>query len=146
MESFENFVEFEDNAGNVTLETVTAALGSLLIADQPDINVLKVGFRDPTELAIIAGEDLKQAAEGQVQRFTGAAGVVNVPVLTAGTNITLLHAGSGDIALTQVGVTINWLDGAGAANTGNRTIAPNSVVHHRWETTSMVDIWGNGIS
>jgi len=144
--SFENLVEFEDNAGNVVAQTIAAALGSLLIADFSDANALKAGFRDPTEFPLLAAGTLAQTMEGQIGRFTGAGGVVTVPSLTAGTNIGFIQAGSGAAVLTASGVTINWLDGSGAAVTGNRTVAPNSIVHLRYETALLVDIWGNGIS
>jgi len=145
-EVFENLITLEDNAGNVVAQTTTAALGALLVSNQGGTVDLKAGFRNPEEFAVIAAGTLSQAMEGQIARYTGAGGILTVPVLTAGTNIDLIQAGSGAAVLTQSGVTINWLDGSGTANTGNRTVAANSIVHLRYETASLVDVWGNGIS
>lgn len=51
------------------------------------------------------------------------------------------------MTITQNGTTIEWVDGSGAAPiTGDRTIAYNGVATIRKKSSSVYQIWGNGIS
>ena len=47
------------------------------------------------------------------------------------------------IATTQ---TLQWIDGTGSAATGNRTLAYNSIATVRKKSSTIWQIWGNGIS
>ena len=72
--------------------------------------------------------------------------------LSADTNIPiggslLVHndhsSGTLTIATTQ---TLQWIDGTGSAATGNRTLAYNSIATVRKKSSTIWQIWGNGIS
>jgi len=89
---------------------------------------------------------------GKFLTRTGSAAAVltlaNVPAIPVGGSC-VVHNGhsSNTLTIARGGMTLNWIDGSGSVPTdADRTIAYNSVVTLRKVSSTVWQIWGNGIS
>ena len=56
-------------------------------------------------------------------------------------------SGSGTFTIADGSITLEWIDGSGSSPaTGNRLLANNSVATLRKKSSTVWQIWGNGIS
>ena len=88
--------------------------------------------------------------------LTKAAANVSATTIQFGTLVTapvgasvLVHndSGTGTCNITVSGMTLEWVDGSGgAAPTGTRALAQNSIATVRKKSGSVWQIWGNGLS
>ena len=127
---------------------LSPADGGLHVADI-DLAQKKVGIRNPSLRQFGEGtHSASQNWEGQVIGITGGTPDINLGALEQGTSFILVFTtGTGQKRLLQSGTTIQWIDGASATPpTGTRLINGVSVVHVYYASTTVIDIWGNGIS
>ena len=74
--------------------------------------------------------------------------IANVAAIEIGASL-LVHngSGSGTFTIADGSITLEWIDGSGSSPaTGNRLLANNSVATLRKKSSTVWQIWGNGIS
>lgn len=92
---------------------------------------------------------LTAADSGSMRRFVGTTGTLEVPQFTAaqaGMTVTIIHNGSGAVAInkTVTGV-LRWQTGSTFTD-GNRTLAVGGVCTIMYLDSDNACIWGNGLS
>ena len=123
------------------------AIGSILVTDQLGI-FKKAGFRNPSFNQENVDYTLQQQDEGQIVRTSSGASVTyTVPILEALTTMTIMNddVNSTITLLPDGGVTMEALVG-GAFISGTVVMAQSSVCQIWWVTSTLVRVWGNGLS
>ncbi len=128
-------------------EVVSRANGSLLVYDRLGVTK-KAGFRNPTAETYSSGAVTPtQDQEGKILYIEGIATGPTLNQLEANTTMRIRNnKASGDLTLTQgTGVTLRWVQG-GQQTDGNRTLAAGSIAELYWRTSTIVEVFGNGIT
>jgi len=114
-----------------------------------DLNVQskKVGFRNPSLIALTVGRTLQQSDEGAfLQKSSNTGEDFIVPSLEVSTTTTFANVSNNQQTLTpDAGVTLTAYIG-GSEITGALTIDSKSIVQLYWSTPTQVRAWGNGIN
>ena len=141
---FQDTASFQDNIG-FTARAVTRAAGGWLVADTQGV-LKKAGFRNGDVITITADHTITQDNEGQYLRMNGANNAISFPGLEAGTEGIISTAIVSGTTLEGIGTTLEWLDGSGTIQTGNRNMAGGSIVGYKYRGITQILIFGNGLT
>jgi hypothetical protein len=71
----------------------------------------------------------------------------NDPDIPVGGTFLILNDAAGNLTIDDFGTTLEWVEGNGAApTTGNRTLARNSICTVRKKSSTVWQVWGNGLT
>lgn len=138
---------------SAVLQLLPAISGGGLIWDRTSV-AKKIGFRNPgVRRDITVNASLSQDDEGQIVRalFSVADREITIPQLEEDTQITIINRsnlGITDCVLKPgTGVTVLVLGGnTQYNNSGEIRFERGTVCHLQWESATLVNVWGGGLS
>lgn len=119
--------------------------GSLLVRDMGGFDK-KAGFRNPGARGATGVDAILQSDEGAIVQCDAGIVSITVNILEANTTVTILNRTDDDCTIIVGTATLEWYDGGGAFQSGNRVLKGRGVAQLHWRATSAASIWGNGLS
>jgi hypothetical protein len=142
-----------NSSGQEALRTHTVSSSfSTRLRVLTDVSTQSVGFNETPQVNISSGGtyDVDIDDIGRFLRKSTSSSVTiafDAFVCPTGSTVLVNNDNSGTCTISSPSMTLEWVDGSGgAAPTGNRTLARNSVATVRKKSGSVWQIWGNGIS
>lgn len=124
-----------------TIDTVNFPNGELQYGG------LEVGFRGLNPSVTTGSENILSSDYGRAVVYTGSGGHTFTLQASApaGSIVTILNAGTGNLTITVSGGNLFWFNGSGSYPSGDRTLAAAGVIT-AYSSGSSWYVWGTGLS